>query len=242
MPIQNLPVRNFVVEWRYAANLGVYSKMDGLGIEVADEYPDWYRTPLTLELANKKSRRRFFMSFRRCFYDVIRPEDGVVASELDRATKIFDRFRDGLKITRIERVGIRQWLAFESDEKLADLVRRAADKFHPSHEELHRAISGEIEDIGYSVDIGHPAGWKFSLRAGPMEKSQWFDVVPHEMRLFGGPAELLQFKEEFPERFLYVDIDCHKEDVLTKDSLDFVREAQTTAGEVAMAIYKFFRS
>jgi len=241
MTIETLPVKNVAIEWRYAPNLAVYAKMDQIGIDFEESYPDWNRSPLTLELSNKKFHRRFFMSYRRCFFEVVGPKDKVVAPEIDRAKRVFDRFRQDLGIQRVQRIGLRQWFAFGSAETLADLVKRARDRFHPVNSALGQAIEGEVEDLGYVVDVVHPAGWKYSLRAGPMEKSQWFDIVPHEPRLFSGQEDLVEYREQFPERFLYVDIDCHREEVAVGDSVEFLSAAAATAGNICMGIYNYFK-
>src|SRR5690606_7921582 len=107
-----LPVKNLIVEWRYQPQLGFYSKMDGVGLHFHDEFPDWQRSALSLEILNKTANRRFFMAYRRAFYDVVGIADHSVRTELEVARPLFERLGDQLGIERLDRIGFRQWAAF----------------------------------------------------------------------------------------------------------------------------------
>ncbi len=212
-----VPVKNVVIEWRYKPNLAVYTRMDQVGIDFADKYPDWRRSPLSLELRNKKAKRRFFISYQRCFYEVVGPADNDVAAELERANKLFDRIRHDLAVSELERVGIRQWAAFERGEPFNEMVRRANRKFQPQDPRFTELLQGQVIDVGYVADVRTEQGWKYSLRVGPMEKAQWFKTVPHEEEMFSGQEEFAEYQGGFPDRFLYIDFDCFQEDVAVSD-------------------------
>lgn len=235
-----LPVKNVVVEWRFDPSLAIYSKMDQLGMELADQYPDWQRSPLTLEIRNKERQRRFFMSHRRCFFDVIGPSDNNVSAELDKAHKLFERLAHETKVSVVRRLGLRQWVAVHKDQSFQDLVRRAVQKFHPHDTEISALLRGEIKDIGYVVDMTTPAGWKYNLRAGPMEKGQWFGIVPHEEQLFKDGEQFAAYKQSFPAQFFYTDIDCYSEDVPRSDVRQLIDTMSRTAHDIARDLNRYF--
>ncbi len=71
MPVMlpTLPLKKLVVEVRYKPELAFYNMMDAVGTELADHYPDWVRSPLTVEVRNKKKHQRVFLSHQRTFYE-----------------------------------------------------------------------------------------------------------------------------------------------------------------------------
>ncbi|OHB82993.1 MAG: hypothetical protein A2V98_20300 [Planctomycetes bacterium RBG_16_64_12] len=237
----SVPVKNLVIEWRHKPNLAVYTKMDQIGIHFADNYPDWQRSPLTLEIRNKKSKRRFFMSYRRCFFEVIEPTDNDVGGELDRARKLFDRFSGDLVISKLERVGIRQWAAFERDEPFNEVVRRANRKFQPQDQRFVELLRGNVVDVGYVADVRTEQGWNYRLHVGPMEKPQWFEIVPHEEGMFSSSEKLGEYRKAFPDRFLFVDIDCFKEDVAVSDLPALVSEIRSTSSKIMTDLHKYYQ-
>ncbi len=235
-----LPIKNLVVEWRYEPRLALYSKMDQIGLDFAEDYPDWERTALTLEIRNKKHRRRFFMSYRRSFFDAIISAGSDASTELDQAAKLFERLSNNLEIHTPKRIGIRQWAAFKSEDPFSELVRRATKKFHPTSDSLNQLLRGTIRDIGYVADITTDQGWKYGLRAGPMERDQWFQLVPHEQGLFESPQELTTYREEFCERLFYIDLDCFKEDVPPSDLTSFISVIRSTSRDIISDFYKYY--
>ena len=71
MPVMlpTLPLKKLVVEVRYKPELAFYNMMDAVGTELADHYPDWVRSPLTVEVRNKKKHQRVFLSHHATFYE-----------------------------------------------------------------------------------------------------------------------------------------------------------------------------
>ena len=228
-------LKNLVIEWRFAPQLAIYSTMDQVGLHFVDKFPDWQRSPLTLELRNKSHRRRFFMSYRRCFFDVVTASDAVPQSEVDVAHELFEYTASRMSIREVERLGFRQWFAFSSSDDFATLVERSVGTFHP--QPLKDLLQAEFDDIGYVVDMRTAHGWRYNLRAGPMKKEQWFAIVPHEREVFDGAAGFSDYKAEFPSQFLYIDIDCFSEkkprselrtllDTMRRDSQSIAEELQ----------------
>jgi hypothetical protein len=235
-----VPVKNLVIEWRYKPNLAVYAKMDQVGIEFAEDYPDWQRSPLTLEIRNKKSKRRFFMSYRRCFFEVIEPTDKNVAGELDRAGRLFGQFSRVTEITQLDRVGIRQWAAFDREEPFNEIVRQANKRFQPQDERFVKLLRGNVVDVGYVADVQTETGWNYRLHVGPMEKSQWFEVVPHEEQMFSSKDEFTKYRGTFPDRFLFVDIDCFKEHVALSDLSTLVSDIRVTSSDIMSDLHRHY--
>jgi hypothetical protein len=241
MPLTQLPVRTFVVEWRFAPNLLFYSKMDEVGLHFVELYPDWKRTALALEIRSTKHRRRVFMSYRRAFFEVIDPADNDLSAELERAFKVFDRLSSVLGISRLERLGIRHFAAFPKEAEFASLVARFRRKFHAAST-LDPILAGNASDAGFSVIVKMPQGWQYQLTAGPMERSQWFDIVPSDPELFSGPEEFLKYRDDFTKRFLYLDIDCSKTDVVKSDLLTLPKEMVSTTQTVLLGLDNYFEA
>lgn len=238
-----LPIRTLVVEWRYAATLAIYSKMDVVGLAFAEEYSDWQRSPLALEIWSKKHRRRFCMAHKRSFFHVV--DQGAkfgldVVAETERAGKLFERLGGEIEASTIERVGFRQWVAFPRTESFRELVARAKRKFQPQCSTLEDCLGGSVDDVAYVVDVATSDGWKYDLRAGPMEKKQWFEIVPHERNLFGSQSSFDAYREAFPGQFFFVDIDCHHENISRSDAIGWLTIAKRLSHDVFTRIHKYF--
>jgi hypothetical protein len=237
-----LPVKNLVVEWRFAPQLAIYSAMDKIGIHFAEDFPDWERSPLTLELKNLNHWRRFFMSCRRCFFDVVNPSSAGLSTEIDKAYSLFDRTATELELRQIERIGFRQWFAFPCEDDFELLVKRSISKFHPENQSLKDLLRAEFTDIGYVVDMKTADGWKYNLRAGPMKKEQWFSIVQHERQIFKSQTDFDGYETKFPSQFFYVDIDCHSENVPRSDLRQLVDKMHRKSHEIAKDLSQFFES
>lgn len=215
--LKTLPLRKLVIELRYRPNLGFYGKMDAVGRSLGDDFPDWERSPLTLEVRNKKNHRRVFLSHRRCFYQADLG-DAEPQREFQFAEKTLEAVCAGLAITEFARIGIRQWLASDMDKAFALMVDEIAARFLNENEELSSILTDTKHDVAYVVDYETSEGWKYHLRLGPMTKEQWFQVVDYEVNIFERPEEenaltFEKYRSSLPENFLYLDIDCFQEDV-----------------------------
>ena len=73
-----------------------------------------------------------------------------------------------------------------------------------------------------------------------MERTQWFSLVPHEPKLFDPPESIKEYQEGFSERFLYVDIDCFKEDVPVSDLPPLITAIHSTSHDIISDFYKYF--
>lgn len=237
-----LPVKNLVIEWRFTPQLAMYSTMDKIGLHFADDFPDWQRSPLTLELRDKTRWRRFFMSHRRCFFDVVSPSDTGLSAEFDKAHALFDRTADELDLREIERLGFRQWFAFPCEDEFESLVRRFTGKFHSQDQSLKDLLQAEFVDIGYVVDMKTADGWKYNLRAGPMKKEQWFSIVPHERQVLKTQSSFDEYESNFPSQFLYVDIDCYSESLPRSEARTLIDKMRRKSHEIAKNLSQYFDS
>src|SRR4051794_21343867 len=111
MPNTTATTYHVVLEMRYDPALAFYPVMDKIGLELADDYPDWERSPLTLEIRNKKAKRRCFLSYQRSFYESLRSSGP--SAEIGHATTFFDKVHHEVKFTKVRRIGMRQWLAVQ---------------------------------------------------------------------------------------------------------------------------------
>ena len=211
--LQKLPLKKLVVELRYKPDLGFYGKMDPIGLELAGEFPDWQRTPLTLEVRNQKKHRRLYLSYNRIFLDV---DEADPDGDFSHAEKLMRTVCPKLEVKQFLRFGVRQWFAADLDKPFARMVDELAERFLPKNAELSAILSDKTKDLAYVLDCETAEGWRYSLRLGPMMKSQWFTTVPHEPGSFEqaeeGEETFTKFQKSFPEQLVYVDIDCFWED------------------------------
>jgi hypothetical protein len=227
-------VKHLVMEIRYLPTLAFYGVMDRIGLHFASEYPDWERSPLTLEIRDKKNRRRAAITHTRSFFEAIDPFD--VHADVERAMKIFERLQSELGFTKILRVGLRQWAAVVVPEKLEKVVRDLSKKLHPQGTPLIDKLQGNVFDFMYAVNVQTDHAWKYYLKVGPMERRQWFELIPYEQALFAEGA-FEEFKNSLPENMVFFDIDGMREDFAYSDlnsvAADIRRGADTVLTNLA---------
>ncbi len=231
------PLVKLVIEIRFKASLDFYGKMDPIGISLADEFPDWERSPLTLEIRNKKKHRRLFLSTKRAFYEVDVPN---TQAEFSFVQKTLEAVVSKLSPADLERVGIRQWFAVDLQKSFALMVDQFAERFLARNEQLSGILTDKTYDVGYLVDNETADGWKYHLRMGPMEKSQWFGVVPYEMDIFEAPIEgdndaatFAKLRAGLPDQFLYIDIDSFREEYPPQKLGEFLTEVRRRTHDLA---------
>jgi hypothetical protein len=200
--MSQIPLKKFVLEWRYKPNLAFYNLMDELGAEFISQFPDWQRTPLALEVRNLKKHRRALFSVDRCFYERDEPDE--LTMNIDAAKAVFEKSCKKLKIQNLSRVGLRQWFAYSVPETFETLVKLIAKRFLSNDSRLQALLGGECRDLAYNVDLNDASGWKYNIRLGPMEKTQWFQAIPHDPQIYEvdedgeGDAKTLTRYQQFP--------------------------------------------
>ena len=228
----SLPVRAIAIEWRYKANLAFYSKMDAIGLDLLDDFPDWKRSALVLEVQNYSARRRFFMSYDRTVYHVVDPADFDVVSEIERAEKLFGKVIQAVGLAEITRVGMRQWVAFAETITFAELVSRFRRRLCADLKQVDKILAGTVSDVGYITEVDVPPDWKYKLTCGPMNREQWTDYVKSAKESFKSEEDWQAYVESIPETFVCFDMDCYKEDALPSDLNTWVRNARSVSHEV----------
>ncbi len=210
--LRHAPLKKLVVELRYKPDLGFYGKMDGIGQELAEEFPDWERSPLTLEVRNNKKHRRLFLSVERAFIDVDAAEPD---AEFGRVEKLLGKVCPKLGVKDFLRVGVRQWFVADLNKSFALMVDEFAERFLSKNPDLNSIFGDKTKDVAYVADYETAEGWRYNLRMGPMMKSQWFATVAHEPGVFEWKEDDTEtfeaFRQSFPEQFLFIDIDAYKE-------------------------------
>lgn len=215
--LKTLPLKKLVVELRYKPDLGFYGKMDSVGVNLADSFPDWERSPLAVEVRNKKKHRRVFLSHRRSFFEA--DLDGTDAlREFQFGEETLKDVCVGLAIKEFKRIGVRQWFAADLMKPFALMVDEIAARFLGHDQELSSILTDATDDVAYVVDFRTSEGWKYHLRLGPMTKEQWFQAVSYEVNNFErrgdeNAATFEDYRDHVPENLLYIDIDCFDEDV-----------------------------
>lgn len=238
--LQKLPLKKLAVELRYKPDLAFYGRMDAIGLELAGEYSDWQRTPLTLEVRNKKKHRRLFLSYNRAFLDVDEVDsDG----DFSHAEKLMRTVCPKLEVKQFLRIGVRQWLAADLEKPFALMVDELAERFLLKNAGLSAVLSDKTKDVAYVVDYEVAEGWRYSLRLGPMMKSQWFVTVLHDPNAFEQPEEgeetFAKFQKTFPEQFLYIDIDCYQEDQPADKLGKFLESVRRRSHDLAAKLIEY---
>jgi hypothetical protein len=240
--LRNIPLKKLAMELRYKPDLGFYNKMDAIGLELTEDYADWERSPLTLEVRNKKKHRRLFLSVKRSFVDI---DDADPDGDFSHAVKLLGRICPKLCVKEFNRIGVRQWFAADLNKPFALMVDQFAERFLPKNQDLTAILNDKTKDVAYVVECMTDDGWKYNLRMGPMLKKQWFLLVAHERDAFEQGDEATEtfekFRQSIPEQFLYVDIDCFAEE-RSVDRLDsFLASVRRRSQELASKLIEYCR-
>lgn len=216
------PLRKLILEWRYAPNLKIYRMMDSLGGDLHDQFPDWERSALTLEIRDKKRHRRIFYSHARSFFeaDFERIDQEDYTRQVEVGKDALGKVAHSLEFTELQRLGMRHWFAMADDRSFPALVDVIRERFYANgFDGVHDAT---IADVSYQTSFEHSKGWGLNLRIGPMERLQWFqEAVPYERGIYERTIEVDAFRkmvESFPKQFIFVDIDYSKSNARVADA------------------------
>ena len=214
-----IPVRKIVLELRYKPDLRFYARMDEAAANIGEHFsmPDWQRSPLTVEVFDKRKHRRVFLSYRRCFFECDLTNQSP-REEIDHAVKVLDRVCHGLRVGELTRLGVRQWVAADLGKSFALMVDEIATRFLGRQEQLVAILTDTMTDVAYVVDYQTADGWSYHLRLGPMTRKQWLQTIQYETRMFDqeegeNAATLEEYHETIPENLLFLDVDCYQETV-----------------------------
>jgi hypothetical protein len=237
---RKIPLKKLVVEVRYKPDLSFYEKMDQLGMDLASEFPDWQRSPLTLELRNKKHHRRLFFSHSRSFYEA----DGADPdTEFQYAGDRLKKASEKLSLSTLQRVGVRQWFAANLEKSFALMVDEIGQRFLGKNDELSNILNDKRDDLAYVVVFETKEGWKYRLQLGPMQKRQWFEMVLHEPSIFEAAEEgsetFDKFQKLLPEQLLYMDIDFYVENQPTNRFVEFLTAVRTRSHDITTSLIDF---
>jgi hypothetical protein len=228
-----------VVEWRYSPQLGGLSTLDSMGVDLLPQYPEWERSPLTLEMRNLKRHRRVFMALERSFFEA----DGIadLFSELETAAGVISKVCSTLKATKLERLGVRAWYAVDLGVAFAALVDRVTELFLRHGPDLEAIYDATVRDVGYVMDLETSEGYKFNVRLGPMLKDQWLRSVPYERGIYeqSTDQDAATFKKHLaslPDQFLYMDFDLFRHKFDASEARDFVGYARRRIEDTAQAL------
>jgi hypothetical protein len=237
---RKLPLKKLVVELRFKADLAFYGKMDSIGIELAKEYPDWQRSPLTLDVRGIKKHRRLFLSVNRAVFEMDDPDADI---DLGYTEKLLKQVVPKLDVKALDRIGVRQWFAADLGKPFALMVDEISQRFLSRNPDLTNILNDKTKDVAYAVDYESADGWLYHLRMGPMMKAQWFQSVVHELNNFeqdkDAKGTFENFQNSFPEQFLFIDLDCYKEEQ-PADKLDkFLNSARRRSHDLVGKLIEF---
>jgi len=181
---------------------------------ISKDFPDWERSALTVEIRDKKRHRRIHLSVKRGFFDVDGPNPLI---DVDQPGKLASKVCRELEITSLTRCGVRQWFAADLDKPFALMVDEVAQRFLNRGPDLTAILADKVHDVAYTVDYETNEGWRYNLRLGPMLKSQWFQTILYEQGNFETGEDAVEtfekYQDGFPEQFLFIDVDCYRDDV-----------------------------
>lgn len=237
----NPRLRKLVIEFRYPAKLSFYGKMDEVGMTLSDEFPDWRRSSLSLEVVNKKKHQRVFLGFQKCFIEIdTASETPSVESDFAKDRIVSVCFRLGLE--EISRIGMRQWFTIDIGKSFARTVDLLHEKLFDPPQKLKSILSDSVKDVAYAVDYKTTDGWEYNLRLGPMTAKEWFERVPYEGNSFeaesrneedGEDRQTFQnYQGSLPSEFVYFDIDCYEQSVAVGDIPNLLTTFKQKATEV----------
>jgi len=239
------PVRKLVIELRYKPELSFYGRMDTVGMKLGEQFPDWERSPLTVEVRNKKKHRRVFLCWNRCFYEADL-ESADPNREFECAQGTLCDVCSALSVHELKRVGVRQWFACDTNKAFAAMVDEITDRFLHRGEELRAILTDNVHDVAYVVDYETHEGWKYHLRLGPMTKEQWFQVVHYEPGIFvrldeDASTTFEEYRKTLPDNFLFVDIDCYQDEVPTDRFGELVTTFRRRSHEIVSKLIRYCR-
>lgn len=232
--------KHLIVEMRYDASLAFYGVMDRIGLDLASHYPEWERSPLTLEIRDKKHKRRCYLAHQRCFFEAV--AFTAEGTELEHASKLLEKVHHELKLTKVRRFGVRRFFSIAATEPFPQLVRNVSSKFLAKSESLDRTFRGKTEDVGYVVNVRTDVGWRYHLRLGPMERKQWFETIPYEPAIFDTPEDFTKYRDSMPERMYFLDLDCYQEDIPFSDILMVSASVRQVSGEIVTELIEYLKA
>ncbi len=74
-----------------------------------------------------------------------------------------------------------------------------------------------------------------------MLKKQWFQIVGHELSIYEleGENTFEKFRDEFPEQFLFLDIDCYSEDQPVDQISKFIHTVRPKSQDLVGKLIKY---
>ena len=210
--------------------------MDRVGVDVLGDYPDWSRGPLTLDLRNKQTHRRFLITFNRVMFHTVLRSSENLSNELVEANKLFTRLDREIGVQSIHRLGFRQYACSKHDGSFEQLQKSMEETVVTIGPGIKTSLRGKVDDFGFVVEVTHTKGWKYTMRFGPMEKKQWFELVPHSLDTFENAESLEKYRDEFPSTFTFFDIDCFKHDVPKYDADALLGEMASESAEIMQSL------
>ncbi|MFV1966326.1 MAG: hypothetical protein ACC628_12955, partial [Pirellulaceae bacterium] len=228
---------------RYRPDLGFYDRMGGVARGFSEKFPDWERSPLTVEVRNKKKHRRLFLTHRRCFYETDL-RTAIPAGEYEAAQSCLETICAGLEVSDLQRIGVRQWFAADLGKTFALMVDELESRFLKKDNSLSAILADKTEDLAYVVDYETTDGWNYHLRLGPMTRDEWFRRFPYEVNMFEAPDEddaatFEDYRASLPDNFLYIDVDCYQENVSAQQLKELVQTFRHHSHKLAGDLIKY---
>jgi hypothetical protein len=235
-------VQKLVIEIRYKPHLSFYGRMDELGVALEKHFEHWQRSPLTLELRNRKQQRRLFLSHRRSFFECDHVKSAT--AELEHGRMIIDRVRSTLELEECDRVGVRQWFVVDLDRTFPALNNLLCEKLFFRDERLSAVAPDRCVDMSYVSTHERVDGSRYNVLVGPMERDEYFQKVPHEQEIYGDGSEneeltFAAYKEKIPQTFVLVDIDFYKETLPRLELKNFINEAYKVSEDTAQRLIDY---
>ena len=216
-------LKKLIVDQQYRPSLRVFKNMDDVGNELAPKFPIWSRGPLHLELRNTKKHQRLIVNPQQVIFEHDSP--GTENERVEIITAVVKAYEKHLCFPEYSRFSVRGFFAAETQESFDDLLERFGKRFFKAPSDIPAFQGMKATDLGYVVDLVMET-WKYTVRLGPMEKKQWFQMVQHERGIYDADDDagsFARFMETIPERFLFMDIDAFRTEIDFRNAFERIR-------------------
>jgi hypothetical protein len=203
-------IQKLMMRFGYKPNLAVYTRMDAVAATMTDEFPQWERSALSLDLRNPELHQRFQILFNYCYFSCDEPSNPTESVAM--ANRLMDFALKKFEIGKLERVGVAYFSIVEDKRSFRDLVLACDKAFHvplatiPAFDDCHLA------DTAYIVSAKErDTKWSRTVQVGPMIKSEFLAKFPFEIPLYDLEQKPLKaFQDAIPETFMFVssDVSC----------------------------------
>lgn len=224
----------------YKPNLRIYNQMDAVGIDLEEQFPDWHRQSLSLDLINKEKHRRFAIAFNRYAYESLAPSNA--RDEIVLFQRCAEAVNSRSSIKQHERVGIDVFFATQVSVDFNVLVGDVERAFLIPHKKIPSLEHTKLKDLAYFVDLKLEDSVVLQLRLGPMDRKQWFQQVKYDRRMFDEENPQTSYRaiaSKVPGCFLHIECEISRENCTLREGMSALTTAFTEVQDIAEKLSEY---